>query len=308
MVDMDIFYSSLMMVGVIIVAGFILGKLKVITSEMNKHLITLLLTVAWPAALFRAYPQAFDAELFSDFLWGLVGGVLVLGTMIALSKLIFNKWLFKGELAYMGQFAFIFNNASFLGFPLVMAIYGEDGLLPYCGFILVFNLALFGYGVYLFKRKLDWQMVRSTLLNPNVIAVVLGTVFFLFSLQLPSQVNGAIGSVAAIMTPMSLLCIGFMLSRAKLKALVKKWRLFVAAAVQLICGPLVAFGLMQVFGFPAEIATMMILLQALPTATSLGLFAEKYGGDSTSASELVLISTIMSVVTLPIMLGLLITG
>ena len=294
-----------MTVGLIIVLGFVLGKTKIITTEANKHLINLLLTVAWPCALFRAYPQEFDPELLGQFLLGLGGGALVLGSLIVIGRLLFNKKLFDKEASYQGQFALIFNNASFLGYPLVLAIYGQEGMLPYCGFILVFNLALFGYGVYLFKRKLDKQLVKSTLTNPNIIAVLLGTIFFIFSLKLPDQVNGAISYVAAIMTPLSLLCIGFMLSRANFRTLVKKWKLFLTAAIQLTLGPLVAFGLMKLFNFPVEVAAMMVLLQALPTATSLGLFAEKYGGDSVRASELVVVSTLMSIVTLPIMLGLL---
>lgn len=303
MVDFNIFYSSLVTIGIIIALGFLLGKLKIVDSDTNKHLINLLLTVAWPCALFNAFPQKFDSGALDGFLAGLGGGALVLGTLIILGKIIFNKKFFDIESTYRSQFALIFNNASFLGYPLVLAL--GMPLMPYCGFILIFNLALFGYGVYLFKRKLDWQMVKSTILNPNVVAVILGTVFFLFSLKLPTQVNGAISYVAATMTPMSLICIGFMLSRAKFRTLIKKWNLFLTAAVQLILGPLITFGLMKIFNFPVEVAGMMVLLQALPTATSLGLFAEKYGKDSTTASELVVISTLMSVVTLPIMLGFL---
>ncbi|MDR0591079.1 MAG: AEC family transporter [Candidatus Nomurabacteria bacterium] len=304
--DISVFYSSLATVGVIIALGFVLGKAKVVTAETNKHIVNLLLVVAWPCAIFSAFPQEFSLEAWRRFLIGLGGGVVVLGLVAIVSKLIFTKKLFKTELSHESQFAFIFNNASFLGYPLVLAMFGREALMPYCGFILVFNAALFSYGIYLFERKLSRKLFKETLLNPCLIAVVLGTVFFVYSLKLPTPVNGAIGYLGAMMTPLSLICIGYMLSRAEFSKLWQHKKLFATAALQLTLGPLIAYIALTLLNVPAEIRNILVLIQALPTATSLGLFAERYGGNPVEASELVAISTVLSIITLPVMIGLLI--
>ena len=96
-----------------------------------------------------------------------------------------------------------------------------------------------------------------------------------------------------------------MLSRADFKSIAKKWRLIITALIQLIVGPVATFLLLTLLKFPVEVISVCTLIQALPTATSLGLFATKYGGNNIEASELVTISTILSVVTLPIMILLL---
>jgi len=303
-IELGDFYSRLGTIALIIALGFLLGRKKWISHATNGQLVNLLLGVFMPAALFSAFPNTYSTESMNMFLAGLAGGALVLMALILVSRVVFNRYIYKGEIRYESQFAFIFNNATFLGYPIIATTFGETGLVPYSGFIIAFNVALFSYGVFLFERKLNWRLVRDTILNPNIIAVLLGVVVFLFSLKLPGFVTDGASLVGSAMTPLSLICIGFMLSHAKFMVMIRKWRLFLTAAIQLTLGPTVTYFLLSGLGFPTEVVVVCTLIQALPTATSLGLFAKKYGGNDIEASELVAISTLMSVVTLPIMISL----
>ena len=96
-----------------------------------------------------------------------------------------------------------------------------------------------------------------------------------------------------------------MLSSANLKKTLKSWRLLVISLIQLSLAPVITFGLLVLLGFPSEVVVVCTLIQALPTATSLGLFAEKYGGRVEESSELVVISTLCSVLTLPLIVTIL---
>jgi Predicted permeases len=304
--DLGVFYSSLATVVLIVILGLCLGKAKWISESTNKQLINILLMISMPCALFSAFPQEFDSDAMGLFITGFFGGLLVFAMLIIASKLLFNKKTIQPSMVNESQFALIFNNATFLGYPLVMTIFGEAALMPYCGFIITFNFALFSYGVYLIKGKFDRKLVISTLLNPNIIAVVLGVIFFIFSLKIPDFMNSTIKYVSGTMTPLSLICIGYMLSHAQVKKLWAKKQLFMTAAVQLTIGPLLTWVVLSLAGVSIEVRSILVLIQALPTATSLGLFAEKYGGDAVEASELVIISTLMSIVTLPIVIQLLV--
>ncbi len=308
-IDLGQFYFSLIVIGIIILLGFFLGKTKKINENTNKQLVNLLLSVFMPASLFNAFPYGMSEESYEMFVKGLIGGFIIMFAVIFVGKIIFhNKKVFKKELSDEAQFAFAFNNATFLGYPLIAAAFGGDVLIAYCGFIIAFNLALFSYGVWLFQHKISWKFIINTIINPNVIAVVLGMILSLSNLRedVPSVINQSINYIAAATTPLSLICIGYMLSTAKLKLVLKKWQLFIVALVQLTIAPLVTWGVLTVINlfiptaFPVEVIVVCTLIQALPTATSLGLFAEKYGGDVGESSELVVISTLMSVVTLPI--------
>ncbi|MBR3319759.1 AEC family transporter [Candidatus Saccharibacteria bacterium] len=299
------FYSSLGVIALIILLGFFLGKRNFIDEAANKKLVGLLLSVFMPASLFSAFPSTSSEELLHLFFLGLLAGFVVMLMLIVISKLVFNQNLWKRSLATEAQFAFIFNNATFLGYPIISTTFGEQGIIPYCGFIIAFNLALFSYGIWLFKRNESKHFIKKTLLNPNIIAVVLGMLIFLFHVELPDILTSSVKYVAGATTPLSLLCIGYMLSSAELRKVMRSWRLLVISLVQLILAPFITYGLLRILGFPDEVVIICTLIQALPTATSLGLFAEKYGGRVEESSELVVISTLCSVLTLPLVIAIL---
>ena len=304
-IDMAIFYARLGAIGLIMLLGFLLGKFKLISDKTNRELTNLLLTVFMPASLFNAFPSEYDQASANLFFSGLVAGAIVMFALIILAKILFNKKWMSDELSRESQFALIFNNATFLGYPIVANTFGPSGVLAYCGFIIAFNIALFSYGIWLFERKITWRLVRSIIFNPNIIAVLLGMMLFLTSFHLPNFIADAVGYVGGATTPLSIICIGYMLSQAKLKKLFAKWKLILATVSQLILGPLLAWGLLTLMQFPAEVIQVCTLIQALPTATSLGLFAVKYGGNASESSEIVTISTLFSVVTMPLMVFLL---
>ena len=130
-------------------------------------------------------------------------------------------------------------------------------------------------------------------------------VLFLIGFKLPNFFTDAVGYVGGATTPLSIICIGFMLSQAKLIKVLVKWKLMLTAIIQLVLGPLVTWGILTLLQFPIEVIQVCVLIQALPTATSLGLFAVKYGGNEAESSELVTISTLFSVITMPLMVLLL---
>lgn len=302
-IDFSRFYTSLLVVIVIIVFGFFLGKIKWIDKSTNKKFVNLLLMVFMPASLFNAFPGEFSEEFSSLLFMGLIAGVVTMFLVIIVAKLVYNKKFFPGELTYEAQFSFAFNNATFLGYPLISMAFGERGIVPYCGFIIAFNLALFSYGVWLFERKITPKFILKTIINPNIIAVILGMIFFINRINVSAEtpiIHEAVKYISGATTPISLLCVGYMLSTADLKKLIKKWRLFIVSAIQLIFAPVITFFVTKIlFGFPDEVVLICTLIQALPTATSLSLFSEKYGGDVAEASQIVVISTLMSVVTMP---------
>lgn len=304
-IELSEFYARLGAIALILILGFCLGKWKLISTNTNKELTNLLLTVFMPASLFVAFPATYDQSTLNLFFAGLVAGIIIMFALIILSRTLFNKWWFKGGLRFESQFAFIFNNATFLGYPIVVNTFGPTGVIAYCGFIIAFNVALFSYGIWLFEHKLSLKLIKSVVTNPNILAVLFGMILFLTGLRLPSFIMDSVGFVGGATTPLSIICIGFMLSHANFKALATKWRLIVVALSQLILGPLITFWGLTALNFPVEVISVCTLIQALPTATSLGLFATKYGGNNIESSELVTVSTILSVATMPLMIFLL---
>ena len=255
-----------------------------------------------PCALFSAFPNQFDQALFEVFLKAVTAGVVMMLMGIVLAKILFPEAK-NAKTYYQQQFALIFNNASFLGYPLTLAVFGPESMVIYSGLMIVFNLALFSYGIWLFEKKITLKYIREIFLNPNIIAVLLGLFFFLESASLPNFMNQTIKQLAALTTPLSLLAVGLMLSQVKnLWYIFRKKIVLTTAILQLTLMPVLTYIVLWLLQMPEDIRQIFTMIQALPTATSLALFAEKYHGDPAEASEIVLASTMLSAVTLPLIM------
>jgi predicted permease len=312
---------------VFIALGFLLSKLKILTNPGIKSMTNLILTVVLPLAFFRSFPDGFSAEYWGLFLWGLIAGGAVLIAVILLSRIIFHKRFAKKH-ANEYQFAFVFNNTSFIGYPLVSATFGQDGLVAYAGFMIPWVLLVFTYGIWLFKKDYSWRDTLKSLINPNIIGITLGAIFFVLSIQIFPLGDRILGTATGLATPLSLFCIGYMLSQAKFKTLFKRWQVVVVCVLQLIVPATLTWAVLTLLGAPPVAVSVLTLMQALPTAALLGLLDQKYNTkevvkivngeptlESTQASkdyqseagEIVALSTVLSAITVPLIILILLS-
>ncbi|MCL2085884.1 AEC family transporter [Candidatus Saccharibacteria bacterium] len=326
MVDIGQFYNGLAIVVFFIALGFLLSRLKILTDPGIKCITHLILSVALPIAFFRSFPSEFNSEDWHLFLWGAIAGGAILILLIAISWIFFNK-RFVGKDAYEYKFAFVFNNTSFIGYPLVSATFGQDGLVAYAGSMLPWVLLVFTYGIWLFNRDYSWKDTLRTLINPNIIGIVLGAVFFIFSIQLWGTADRILSIAGGLTTPLSLFAIGFMLSQAKFKTLFKRWQVVAVTVLQLTVPATLTWLLLQAVGAPPVVVSVLTLMQMLPTAAMLGLLHQKYKttdvvkmkngqptlesaspkGIESEAGEIVALSTLLSAITVPILILLLLS-
>lgn len=298
------FYTSLGAVLLMIGVGFLFGKLHLINQAAHQVIANLLLFLAMPCALFAAFPQNYHPASLQMFLFATLAGAATLIVAIVLAAVIFPHRRL-GSNHKLHQFAYIFNNASFLGYPLVVSVFSSDhdALIYYSGLMLAFNLALFSYGVYLVQKKVTLKQIALLLLNPNIIAVCLGLLGFIYSWQLPEFLRLSITAGKNLTTPLSLLAIGFLLSLTKnWREILSQRQLFFTCLLQLLLMPTTTFLLLYYLHAPETMILMFTMIQALPTATSLVIFSEKYHNDKKEAAKLVLISTLLSLLTLPVVM------
>ena len=139
--------------------------------------------------------------------------------------------------------------------------------------------------------------------NPNIIAICLGLLSFIYSWQLPEFLRLSIDAGKNLTTPLSLLAIGFLLSLTKnWREILSQRQLFFTCLLQLLLMPTTTFLLLYCLHAPETMILMFTMIQALPTATSLVIFSEKYHSDKKEAAKLVLISTLLSLLTLPVVM------
>ncbi len=209
----------------------------------------------------------------------------------------------------------IFSNIGFMGFPIVSATYGSLGLLYASIFQFPYNLLIYTYGIQEMKPKAEkeesgeeafakreplWKKV----VNAGVISVFLSVTLYLLKVHVPEPVEDVIASLSGLTVPLSMMVIGYSLGGMKIKSLLGDKRLVVFTFVKLIVIPIVGIALIRLFITDPILLGVCFIMIATPVGSMTAMLAQAYGGDEDTASRGVALSTMMSVVTIP-MMGLL---
>ncbi len=285
-------------------AGFIARKSGVIDQYVTKGLSALLIKVTLPALIFTSMQREFSAELLREsyIITALSFGVYGIYFIIAL---ITGKLLRSGSRDRgVYQFSILFSNVAFMGFPVLSSVYGEESIFYAAMFNIPFHFFVFTLGVYLMTRghEGDAKFDLSLLFSPGIAATILGFIFFVFSIKVPGIIFDPVKLIGDITVPLSMITVGSMLTEIHLKELMAGWRVYFISCMRLILLPFIVFLFVILFTDNPMIISVAVVIAAMPVAVNAPLIAQEYGGNSSLASRLVFVSTLFSLVTLPLVL------
>ena len=188
-----------------------------------------------------------------------------------------------------------------MGFPLIRALFGEEGILYASSYVTVFNILLWSVGYVFFADKMPIKKLLKNLITcPPIIAVVVGLIIYLFKIPVTNIIADPISSVGAMTTPISMIVTGVAMGEAGIVRLIKQKHLLYGLFIRLILIPMVSLLVFYIFNISGIVATVTLVLEACPCAAITTMFAIQYGHDQKYAAALVVISTICSIVTLPL--------
>ena len=198
-----------------------------------------------------------------------------------------------------------FANCGFFGIPIIEALLGEAAseLIVYTTiFSLVMNVAGWTVGSAIISQNAKYMSVKKIFLNPATISVAVALVLFIFSVPIEPNVGNMIGVTGRMATPLSMVIMGMRLGTMKLSSLFKDVKVYITVAVKMIVMPLVAFAIVYFLPLGAGIKMTFYIVSACPTASVVLNFSELVGEGQKEAASMVLASTILSIVTMPIMM------
>lgn len=201
--------------------------------------------------------------------------------------------------------AITFGNLGFIGLPIVMAAYPEMGMLYMAIFSTLDQAFLWTLGMRFTtpEEKMKKAGIAKTLkrfANPAFIAIILGVVRMLTGFQLPDVIDTAIAKVGATASPISMIYIGGIICFADFRRYIKRVEYYLIVLFKMIILPIALFAFMRVFGLSLDMSATVALLSGLPTVTALVMMSNGNGGDSDYVLGAVLITTIASIVTMPL--------
>ena len=298
MVSSTIFGQTLIML-ILIGAGVICAKTKLISEASNKELSRFVLQVVNPVVIFMSYQKPYKAELARNLLLTFVISAAAMCVLILLSYLLVRKK--AGREYEIERFSAVYSNCGFMGIPLVDAIYHEEGVFYLTAFITVFNLIVWTHGVILVSGHRDFRQVVKVFYSPTIISILLGMAAFFFSISLPKTVLSALGYIRELNTPLAMIVSGVTIAATNVPKLLKKWRIYYVCLLKLLVLPLIiGIPLALMNSIDGTVRMTVLIAAAAPPAAMGTLLSIRYGKNSVYASEIFTAGTILSVGSLPL--------
>lgn len=301
--DISVIVNQVVILFLIIIVGLYARKRNVITADTTGKLSTLLLQITMPMLIFSSFDFEVSEEMLRNALL-----VLVLSFLIHFFSMLIAKFLYvsyQASTRNILKFVTVFSNCAFMGFPVLYSVFGSKGVFYGALYGIPFNILALSYGVMIFTGKNDKDTLKKIIIHPVNLSVVAGMVFFLLKIQLPKPVSEAVAMTGSMTSPLSMVIVGALLADVPIRGLLRGSEIYIGSAVRLIVIPLIVYGLLSLLPIPREVMQVCIILAAMPAAANATIFAEKFGGDAMLAARLTSISTIFSILTIPLILMLL---
>ncbi len=282
-----------------IIIGVVLYKKKLVSDQGAADLGKLLVYIILPSAIINSYNIEYSAQRARGLALSFLLAVLALAVSVVFSRLIFPGG--KG----IECFGAAFSNAGFMGIPLVSAVIGPDAVYYAAAFVAILNLLQWTYGVFVISGNREAISLKKIITNPVLISLVIGVIIFFLPFRLPTVLTSAISGLSALNAPVAMLTIGFYLAQTSLKAIFTSKPAYQVSAVRLLVIPALTGVLLFLLplGSVEEKLTIMILAAA-PVGANVTVYARLYGGDYVQSVKEVVLSTLFSILTMPVIVSL----
>ena len=287
---------------ILICVGFICSKAGLLKAEAIPSINNLLLYIITPSVIIEAFSREYDPSMLASLLATFLAALAVHAINIAATVLLVRDKSKARESVL--RFGTVFSNCGFMALPLQNALLGSEGVFYGAVFIAVFNIVCWTYGLYVMGGKEAGFSAKTLILNPGIIAVVIGLFLFFSPISLPQIILSPLSSLAALNTPIPMIIIGCYLSRLASLKVLRDGKMWLATLLRLIALPLAEILLFYVAGIKGVVLMSVAISACSPVAANVLIFTGKFNRDTELAATFISVSTLASIVTMPLVVAL----
>ena len=285
--------------------GYVCFRTKKITMEGCKTISNILIYLSLPCVIMNSFLVEYSSEKLEGLVYSAVAAFAVSVVSIVISRVFFGKDAIL-------NFASSFSNPGFFGIPLIVATLSDGTVFYIAAFIAFVNLLQWSYGVALLttdastvNEKGSWKKFlpspKRLLTAPFMIAVIIGLFFFLTRIPMPGLILKSIQYIANLNTPLAMFTIGIYFAQTNPAEMFKKTKLYFLSIVRLLVIPVVCMLVLSLLPERfEEMKLALLIVSACPTGSNVAVYAQLYDSDYSYAVETVIISTLLSIVTIPV--------
>ena len=277
--------------------GFVISRLNIIRDSNRSALVRLLMDVAMPMMVLNAFNKPTTMEQVLSSLM-----VIVISLLGCVVTGLFGLVLWRNQpdnKRKVLMYASMFSNSGNAGLPIINLVFGSTGVFYASMYLLPPRILQWTVGLGLFVKPEKGGWVKNVLLNPMVVVVYIGLILMITGWQIPGVLGTAIANLGNMTSPLSMILIGATLARMDWRKLMDK-TVLLTSFLRLLAFPLLFAVLLKLAHADEMTMNICVILLAMPVASNTAAMAECYGGDYVFASACVSVSTLLSVITVPV--------
>lgn len=292
--------TQVLILFILIILGYILAKVKLLNDNAVKCITEFVLMLVTPCVIIKSFIREFNLEILNKLLISIAAAFICHIVFILLSQLLLKSDDKKAERVL--KYGAVFSNCGYMSIPLQEALLGEDGVFFCASYIAVFNVICWTYGVLLMSGDKKNMTPKKLILNPGIIGMAVGLAVFLFSVPVPKVIYEPISYLASLNTPLPMIIIGYHLANSSLLLGIKNIKCIFSVILKLIAFPLVALGGLYLCGIRGTLFVSLVISCSAPVAANTTMFSSKFDADTALSVNLVSLSTVMSLISMPVII------
>ena len=284
----------------LLAVGALLRKVGLFSEHTKGFLTDLVLYVTLPSSIILSFRMDVSREILLSFSIIFFVSVGIQLFCFLLSKVTYGKQE-QGKKSVL-RYGLLVSNAGFLGLPIAGELFGAAGFMYASIYLIPQRIVMWTAGLSIFSPAAvnKKQAALKVILHPCMVAVYIGLLWMLFPVKIPSFMEMTLSSLASCTTALSMMLIGSLFAEMKKEHLHIDRNLVSFSLLRLGFIPLVSFVATKLLGLNPLIIGVSVILAAMPGGSSTVILASKYGRDTIYASKLVIVSTFLSLVSIPI--------
>ncbi|HOZ30205.1 MAG TPA: AEC family transporter [Bacteroidales bacterium] len=305
---MEIIFEQILILILICFAGIIAFRFKAVSASHAEGLVKVIMKITLPLLIFTSFAGTkLNDEILINFPIIFASAIFSVSILFLLSKISAKILKLDRENTALHNTHTMFGNVVFLGFPLLDALYpGGEGLIYATIFQIGNDALLWTWGVFILNKaaKQQKEFTIKHIINPATVAFVIGAVFMIFKIRIPELIFKPLFGLGHTTIYLSMIYVGIVLAQIKLKPLIQNLRSYILSFNKLLVAPIIlmfVFILLKSTGINiSDVAiTCAVLQTAMPCMVIISILAEDLGLNSKQAVENILVSSVLSIITLP---------
>lgn len=285
------------MLFLLLLIGYIFGK-KGLADGTGKNLLTdLVIYVTLPGSIIKSFQIEFNHQILIACMTIAIAGIVIQTGSSVLGMFLYNHY--GDSKKKVLQYATICSNAGILGNPIAEGIFGQMGMMYASIYVIPQRIFMWSVGLTYFTEAPDKKtLMKKVATHPCIVAVVLGFLLMIFQIPLPGFVNLTIKQVAGANTFLAMMLVGTILAEVPLSSLADGATLYYSF-VRLVLVPFLVFCGCRIWGIDGLVTGVAVVLSGMPAASVTAVMASKYHKDEVFAVRCVVLSTLLSMLTVP---------